>query len=286
MAESVADAVPEARSTTSWGTPAADLGAGVTAQLVSSRRRRARRRCRPLHARGRSVLLLPPERRRQRTVRRLRCAARVRMSRRDELAANLRSGRGAHRRRLRCRRPLPRRDHPRRRDQDLSRRPTSTCWSSWASRTSVRIAIPRPSEKWPRCRHRRPPPLRRRPPDQQGGRRRALRRRRAERRPPQAGRGRCRAEPSSPSGSSAVSCRSTSGPGLDIGQVRRRAGRRRRLADLVAGSPGLRLDGVMTVAPLGRRPADEFRRARRHQRKRPPAGIRRRRRLGRHERRL
>lgn len=33
MAESVADAVPEARSTTSWGTPAADLGAGVVAQL-------------------------------------------------------------------------------------------------------------------------------------------------------------------------------------------------------------------------------------------------------------
>ena len=33
MAESVAEAVPEARSTTSWGTPAADLGAGVVAQL-------------------------------------------------------------------------------------------------------------------------------------------------------------------------------------------------------------------------------------------------------------
>ena len=33
MAEAVADAVPEARSTTSWGTPAADIGAGVVAQL-------------------------------------------------------------------------------------------------------------------------------------------------------------------------------------------------------------------------------------------------------------
>jgi YfiH family protein len=33
MAEAVADAVPEAKSTTSWGTPAADLGAGVVAQL-------------------------------------------------------------------------------------------------------------------------------------------------------------------------------------------------------------------------------------------------------------
>lgn len=33
MAESVATAVPEARSTTSWGTPAADIGAGVVAQL-------------------------------------------------------------------------------------------------------------------------------------------------------------------------------------------------------------------------------------------------------------
>jgi polyphenol oxidase len=35
MAGSVADAVPEARSTTSWGTPAADIGAGVVAQLVA-----------------------------------------------------------------------------------------------------------------------------------------------------------------------------------------------------------------------------------------------------------
>ena len=33
MATSVSAAVPEARSTTSWGTPAADLGAGVVAQL-------------------------------------------------------------------------------------------------------------------------------------------------------------------------------------------------------------------------------------------------------------
>ena len=33
MAAAVADAVPEAKSTTSWGTPAADLGAGVVAQL-------------------------------------------------------------------------------------------------------------------------------------------------------------------------------------------------------------------------------------------------------------
>ncbi len=33
MAEAVAAAVPEAKSTTSWGTPAADIGAGVVAQL-------------------------------------------------------------------------------------------------------------------------------------------------------------------------------------------------------------------------------------------------------------
>jgi YfiH family protein len=33
MAAAVADAVPEAKSTTSWGTPAADIGAGVVAQL-------------------------------------------------------------------------------------------------------------------------------------------------------------------------------------------------------------------------------------------------------------
>ena len=33
LAAEVADAVPEARSTTSWGTPAADIGAGVMAQL-------------------------------------------------------------------------------------------------------------------------------------------------------------------------------------------------------------------------------------------------------------
>jgi polyphenol oxidase len=36
MADSVADVVPEARSTTSWGTPAADIGAGVAAQLVAA----------------------------------------------------------------------------------------------------------------------------------------------------------------------------------------------------------------------------------------------------------
>lgn len=35
LAESVAAAVPEARSTTSWGTPAADIGAGVVAQLTA-----------------------------------------------------------------------------------------------------------------------------------------------------------------------------------------------------------------------------------------------------------
>jgi YfiH family protein len=36
MADVVATAVPEARSTTSWGTPAADIGAGAAAQLVAS----------------------------------------------------------------------------------------------------------------------------------------------------------------------------------------------------------------------------------------------------------
>jgi purine-nucleoside/S-methyl-5'-thioadenosine phosphorylase / adenosine deaminase len=36
MADDVADAVPEARSTTSWGMPAADIGAGVTAQLAAA----------------------------------------------------------------------------------------------------------------------------------------------------------------------------------------------------------------------------------------------------------
>jgi YfiH family protein len=35
MARAVADVVPEAASTTSWGTPAADLGAGVVAQLCA-----------------------------------------------------------------------------------------------------------------------------------------------------------------------------------------------------------------------------------------------------------
>lgn len=36
LADAVATAVPAARSTTSWGTPAADLGAGVAAQLAES----------------------------------------------------------------------------------------------------------------------------------------------------------------------------------------------------------------------------------------------------------
>jgi YfiH family protein len=35
MADHVASVVPEARSTTSWGTPAADIGAGVAAQLTA-----------------------------------------------------------------------------------------------------------------------------------------------------------------------------------------------------------------------------------------------------------
>ena len=35
MAEAVAASVPEAKSTTSWGTPAADIGAGVVAQLAA-----------------------------------------------------------------------------------------------------------------------------------------------------------------------------------------------------------------------------------------------------------
>lgn len=35
MADAVAEIVPEARSTTSWGTPAVDVGAGVAAQLAA-----------------------------------------------------------------------------------------------------------------------------------------------------------------------------------------------------------------------------------------------------------
>ncbi|AWB91996.1 polyphenol oxidase family protein [Aeromicrobium chenweiae] len=35
MVDAVASVVPEARSTTSWGTPAADVGAGVVAQLTA-----------------------------------------------------------------------------------------------------------------------------------------------------------------------------------------------------------------------------------------------------------
>ncbi len=35
MADAVAAIVPEARSTTSWGTPAVDVGAGVAAQLIA-----------------------------------------------------------------------------------------------------------------------------------------------------------------------------------------------------------------------------------------------------------
>jgi copper oxidase (laccase) domain-containing protein len=33
LADAVAAVVPEAKATTSWGTPAADIGAGVVAQL-------------------------------------------------------------------------------------------------------------------------------------------------------------------------------------------------------------------------------------------------------------
>jgi copper oxidase (laccase) domain-containing protein len=36
MRDEVAAAVPAARSETSWGTPALDLGAGITDQLVAS----------------------------------------------------------------------------------------------------------------------------------------------------------------------------------------------------------------------------------------------------------
>ena len=61
LQEQVAAIVPASRSTTSWGTPALDLGAGVRAQLGGGRhhRRPGRRR---LHARGPQLAVVPPRR--------------------------------------------------------------------------------------------------------------------------------------------------------------------------------------------------------------------------------
>ena len=108
----VAAVVPAAYATTSWGTPALDLGAGVRAQLAAA---------------GVAVVdvggctredadpaLLPPRRRRGRPAGRRRVEDRV-MSRRDELAANLEAVRGRIAGGLRRGRP----------------RPPTTCASSW-----------------------------------------------------------------------------------------------------------------------------------------------------------
>ena len=69
MRDEVGALVPAAVATTTWGTPALDLGAGVRAQLERPRCHRGRRV--PLHPRVRRPLLLPPRRRPRRPAGRL-----------------------------------------------------------------------------------------------------------------------------------------------------------------------------------------------------------------------
>ncbi len=60
MQDDVAAVVPEARATTTWGTPSLDLGAGVRAQLTAAGVTRRRRLT--VHPRVAGPLLLPPRR--------------------------------------------------------------------------------------------------------------------------------------------------------------------------------------------------------------------------------
>ena len=88
LQDEVAAVVPEARSTTSWGTPALDLGAGVRAQLAAAGIDDVRvvdtcTREDP------SLAVLPPRRRRGHSLRRRHLEPPVTDDRRDELATNL-----------------------------------------------------------------------------------------------------------------------------------------------------------------------------------------------------
>ena len=96
---------PRRASTTSWGTPALDLGAGVRAQLAAGGRRR-RARGRRLHPRGRRLAVLPPRRRRRHPLRRRDL---------EPLVSRARRARGQPRRRTPPHRRRVRRGGPRRR---------------------------------------------------------------------------------------------------------------------------------------------------------------------------
>ena len=117
---------------------------------------------------------------------------------------------------------------------------------------------PEAEDKWAEVTAPDPPPLRGRAADQQGGRRGALRRRRAERRPAKLARSLSRGAEAA---GRELGClvQVDFGPEV-VGSLRVPIPpTSTQLADLIAGRlPDLRLDGVMTVAPLGVDPRPVF----------------------------
>ena len=187
MQDEVAALVPESRSTTSWGTPALDLGAGVRAQLATAgvERRPGRR---GLHARGRPLAVLPPRRRRLPPLRRRRLEAAV--TRAGRAGHQPRGRTPSHRSGLR-RRGAARRRPARRRHQVLPRLRRA---DPRRPRRHRRRGEPPPGGRGQGRRVRRPRAavaLHRRAPVQQGLRRGVLRRRGRVGRPRQAGRQAC-----------------------------------------------------------------------------------------------
>ena len=263
-------AVPPGASTTWSGTPAADIGAGVTAQLGSSGKAFTPRR---LHARGRSVLLVSPETARP-TARRPRGAPmnRRRASWRENLARR-RDERIAHGVRA----------QPGARAIDVTLIVVTKTYPASDVELLVELGVtdigenrhPEAGESWLSSPGRCHAAFHRWPPDQQGERCRALCGRGAERRSRQLVEALSRG---------AVLAGRELGclVQVDFGDNRPRTVRRRARAMPEAWPTrwrisGLRLDGVMTVAPLGEDPAAEFRRAGRRQRRRSGRTIRRRR---------
>ena len=144
--------MPEARSTTSWGTPALDLGAGVRAQLEAA----GITDVRVVDACTRedpTLAVLPPRRRRRDPVRRRHLEPPV--TERPPTPPPRRAGRQPRRRTTSHRRGVPRQPgatRPRSRSSSSpssSPPPTCGCWPTSASPTSGRTATRRPRPRPP-----------------------------------------------------------------------------------------------------------------------------------------
>ena len=148
---------PAAVATTSWGTPALDIGAGVRAQLERAGVRGQRRLA--LHLRVAGPLLPPPRRGASPAGRRrglitadVACASAPRTP--DDPRAELaRAGHGAraHRRRLRATPAAAATRSPSSWSPSSSPPPTSGCWPTSASATSVRTVTRRRWQKAAEC---------------------------------------------------------------------------------------------------------------------------------------